>query len=336
MNLKGLYSKLYQPFRTLYERETTPLGKKRLTLLFFCLLPVMLIGIISNFLGLTEPSAEFFMYTHSAILVVSVVILVLYCYRKISIAVCFATFTLLAQSVVSIEMIYCALNHTLYYSMLIMANMVLLALNMMLAMAGSMKMNTLVLGIITISVYIVCSFLSNDIWMKSFIVIFIIAFTFASLIGVWISKSYITIETENEEIKKEEQDILHVLRLTKEGVQAFVALSSKKHSHDGTKQLLDRLDEKSKLNLLANVEEYMKTRDTDLSIIEEVFPEFTPSEREICRLILQDKKLNDVCMILNKSMSNISSQRANMRKKLGLKTTDNLQKALQQRMDESK
>ena len=54
---------------------------------------------------------------------------------------------------------------------------------------------------------------------------------------------------------------------------------------------------------------------------------------EICALILQDKKQNAICMLLNKSASNINSQRAHIRKKLGLRPQDDLKAALRRRMD---
>ncbi len=335
MNTKGLYIKLSRPFRELYHREHTTLGRQRLTLLLSCYLPVLLMGIIANYLGITQPNASFFNYTHTLFLIAAIVFFWLYYKKKINIGICLAAYTIIGQLLISVEMVYCSLRPTPYYIMLIMANVVLLTMNITASIVASMKKNTMMLGGITLGVYIACSFLADDATMKSFIIIFIIAFSFLSLVGVWMAKSVIKIETENEQMKKEELEILHILRLKRNEVKAFMSLASEKTSHDGTKVLLDRLDRKSRHNLLANVEEYMKTRDTDLDIIAGVFPEFTPSEREICRLILQGKKLNDICMILSKNESNINSQRANMRRKLGLKPSENLQKVLQQRLDDA-
>ncbi|MCQ1543716.1 LuxR family transcriptional regulator, partial [Bacteroides caccae] len=52
----------------------------------------------------------------------------------------------------------------------------------------------------------------------------------------------------------------------------------------------------------------------------------------ICRLILQDKTVSQICELLHRSSGNITSQRANIRAKLGLKKSDNLKEALQERM----
>ena len=67
--------------------------------------------------------------------------------------------------------------------------------------------------------------------------------------------------------------------------------------------------------------------------IEQTFPDLTPSERNIAQLILMGCKLGSICMILNKTESNVNTQRANIRRKLGLQPTDSLYEALKARMD---
>lgn len=332
MNLKESGIKSANPIGILYGRESTLIDRQRLTLLLYCYLPIMLIGVVANFLGVTEPSALFFKYTHSLFLLVAIASFWMYCKRRIGIGVCLSAFAIIGQIIISIEMIYCAYHVTPYYMMLIMANMVLLTMNTMASIAASMKKNTIILGVATIAIYIVCSFLSGDSVMKSFIVIFIIAFVFVSMIGVWMAKCINKMERDNEQLKKEEMELLHILQLKKDEVKVFVSLASEKHLNDGTRVLMERLDERTKRNLLSNVEDYILSRKTDLDIIAVSFPEFTPSERDICRLILQGKKLNDICLALNKNESNINSQRANMRRKLELKSSDNLFEALQKRL----
>lgn len=331
-----LYIKLTHPFRKSFRREKSVIGRQRLSLLLFCYIPIMVIGVLANFLDITEPSASFFGYTHSLCIVSAIVSFYLFYKRKINITVCLAAFTIIGQTIISVEMIYCAFQDTHYYNMLIMANMVLLSLNTLVSTAGYMKRNTALLGIASVVIYIACSLITGDGLLKGFIVVFILVFVFASIVGVWVSDSIGKLEHENKEYRKDETEVLHILRLKRNEVKTFISLASEKYSHNWTKVMLERLDTKSRNNLISNVEEYLKSRDTDLDIITKVFPKLTPSEREICRLILQGKKLGDICIILNKNESNINSQRANMRRKLGLKPADNLQKVLQQQLDKAK
>lgn len=65
-----------------------------------------------------------------------------------------------------------------------------------------------------------------------------------------------------------------------------------------------------------------------------VFPELSPSELSICRLIVQDKTVSQISEILHRSSGNITSQRSNIRSKLKLEKNDNLKEVLLERMRE--
>ena len=81
---------------------------------------------------------------------------------------------------------------------------------------------------------------------------------------------------------------------------------------------------------LTTIQKMQKTHQN----LERVFPELSSSEREICYLILQNKKLSEIGILLNKTESNITTQRGNIRKKLGMNPSDNLQKVLEKRIRE--
>ena len=63
-----------------------------------------------------------------------------------------------------------------------------------------------------------------------------------------------------------------------------------------------------------------------------IFPELSPSELSICRLIVQDKTVSQICEILHRSSGNITSQRSSIRSKLNLDKNDNLKEILLERM----
>ena len=68
------------------------------------------------------------------------------------------------------------------------------------------------------------------------------------------------------------------------------------------------------------------------SSLVETFTEFTPTEIEVARLILLDKKLKEICIIMGKSETNINSVRSHIRKKMGLGPNDILKEALESRV----
>lgn len=334
MSKHSIYQRLSLPIRRLLSKERTLIGRQRLALLLFCYVPVTFLGIIAIFIGVTGPTEKFFNYTHAGFAVAAVTALYLFFSRKTDVASCLTAITLIGQTTLTIEMIHLACEPTHYNLMVIVANTVLLALNTMISMAALLERNTMILGVATILTYIACTIVSGNEILKNFLVLFIISFSLVGAVGLLVAKSTRNLEKENTQLIKDEYEMLHMLRLKKDEVRAFVAIASKKQSHDITKALLERMDKKSRHNLITNVEEYLLTRATDLDIIEKAFPELTPSEREICRLVLQGKKLGEICLVLGKNESNINSQRANARRKLGLKPSDNLQKKLQERLDD--
>ena len=90
----------------------------------------------------------------------------------------------------------------------------------------------------------------------------------------------------------------------------------------------DRLDERTEANLIRAVEQRMAHRRMLHADISSVLPTLTPTEQEVCRLIIGGKTIQEIASILNKTPNNISSVRIHIRKKLGLATSDDLREAL--------
>lgn len=316
-----------------FVREDSQIGRRRLSLIF-CYIPATLLGILSNLLGFSGEQPPIFNYTHIGFIAVCATILALYIARKISVKACLIALTLAGQAMVSTEMLWLSANPNEYRMMLIMADTALLGMNAMASVAGYLKSNTIALGVISILTYSACTLISKDAYLGKFMIVFAISFTFIGIIGLLSAKATERLECENARLRREESDLLHILRIKKSEIQVYLALASKENSAQSTSDMLDLLDKKARHNLLVNVEDYLKSRDTDLKLIDKAFPELTPSEKEICQLILQGRKLGDICAALGKTETNVNSQRANMRRKLALRPSDNLLEALRQRLSE--
>ena len=123
-----------------------------------------------------------------------------------------------------------------------------------------------------------------------------------------------------------------MMDMTKEQVRAYVELARKKYDFNRVESLLNMLGEDLQRNVIANVSEYLSIRETGMLEMETLFPELSVSEREVCRLILQGKQQSDICSILDKKESNISSTRTHIRRKLGMQPSDNLRKVVWERI----
>lgn len=109
------------------------------------------------------------------------------------------------------------------------------------------------------------------------------------------------LQQENRNLKQDEAELLHILRMNKQQVKAYVEFSKKdKPTSEDTERLLELIGERSQRNIINTVSCYLTEKQTEIDQIAKAFPELTASEHEICRLILQGKKLGEICEILGK------------------------------------
>ncbi|MEG2319906.1 MAG: LuxR C-terminal-related transcriptional regulator, partial [Mucinivorans sp.] len=98
------------------------------------------------------------------------------------------------------------------------------------------------------------------------------------------------------------------------------------------REVLATVGYKVERNLRKKMIYFMEQEHIDYNKLTERLPELSPSEIEICQLILKGKKLKEICRELGKTDTNISSQRSHIRTKLGLLTDENLKTALENRL----
>lgn len=322
-------------WHSFFLRERSLLGHQRLlSLVYYTLLIVF--GLTTNLVGIAGPLSPFFAWLNTAYLMVTLLLFSGYVFRKLPLAMTISMMTLVTQLSTSVEMIYCAMSPNSYNLMLIVGNTVLLAVNTIFSLVAYLKYNSYILSALTMGVYAVCMVVTGDPALDNFFLIFLLAFAFISLLGHRLVRSAHMLEAENTTLRKDEAELFLFLRLNREQVKAYIELAKENRPHDDTERLLELMGEKSQRNIMTNVSAYLRRKEAEDCRMEHVFPELTPSERDICRLVLQDKKLGDICRILKKSETNINSTRAHIRKKLGLQPSDRLDKALKERMDAQK
>lgn len=165
---------------------------------------------------------------------------------------------------------------------------------------------------------------------------YMVMFLTVIILGNLLIRNLRHLNEENSELKHGEEEILNALKMEKEQILAYARLSKNQLGTLETKALLDMMDEDARNNIISNVMEAVAFMEMERNNLASIFPELSPSEIEICRLIIMGKSLNEVCDILHKSESNITCQRSNIRKKLGLQSSDNLKKVLQERFNKGK
>lgn len=109
----------------------------------------------------------------------------------------------------------------------------------------------------------------------------------------------------------------------------------KENEKDMALNLLNRLSDEQQQNILDRAVEQLKSSEESKKAWDLVCIDLTNSERQICQMVLEGKSLKEICIELNKSESNITSQRSHIRKKLNMDRKDDLRRELEKRFYEA-
>ena len=150
---------------------------------------------------------------------------------------------------------------------------------------------------------------------------------FLMILYVWIYnwEPVITKELRQpKQLREEEKKALHMLADLKD------------EEKDKTVNLLSRLSSEQQQNILDRAAEQLKTSELSKKAWDLVCADLTNSEKQICQMVLEGKMLKEICIELNKSESNFTSQRSHIRKKLNMDRKDDLKRELEKRFYEAR
>ncbi len=142
---------------------------------------------------------------------------------------------------------------------------------------------------------------------------------------------YVYIYNTNYVLKglRQPQKVTHVER---KALDMLAKLKEKDNDNAGN--LMERLDPELRQNIINNASEHLKREELNNLMWDELCADLTNSEIQICKLVLQDKSLKEICILLDKTESNITSQRSHIRKKLNMDRKDDLKRTLELRFAE--
>lgn len=295
---------------------------------------ILFLGIPLNLLGFTGPTDSIYFWMNTLNLVIGVIAFTLYYYKRIGMKFALSALLTVTQLEIAGEMLNCAVNPSAYHMMLIVGNLVLSNVIIMLAVVAYMRFLPSILTFICLGMYLACVIITDSPSLKNFYILFALVFVTVCILGEKLIHAVRKLEQENRNLKQDEVELLQILRMNKQQVKAYVEFSKKDQpTSEDTERLLELIGERSQRNIINTVSCYLTEKKTEIDQIAKVFPELTASEHEICRLILQGKKLREICEILGKTENNVTAHRGHIRKKLGLMPQENLKKALENRMN---
>lgn len=291
-------------------------------------LSVLVLGVPMHIVGLIG-RCDVALYTLSTLLWVSTgAVFVLYLMQRMSLRVAISTFGIVTQLVESARIVYVAMERPAGFEETIVFNQIIsLALIIYLVMAAVRHIPSIV-ALMSIATIVAAYLCTDKAISRQIVVIFIIVEIFTCVLGDMIRRGIRTLQRENDDYHTTQNRLLSTFRMTKTELLAYLQLGRGGKSDRDINDFFDHIGERTEANLIRAVEQRVALRKMKHADISATFPNFTPTEREVCRLIIGGKTIVEIAAILNKNTNNISSVRIHIRKKLGLATGKDLREAL--------
>lgn len=304
--------------------------QQRMCLITFLMLSlsVVILGVPMHFIGMIG-RCDTILYTISAMSwAATLVILVMYLTQRMRLTVAISSFGILTQLAESARIVYVAMERPDGFEETIVFNQVIsLALIIYMVMAAVRHMPT-ILAIMSIATITSAYLYTDGEINRQIVVIFVIVEIFTCILGEMIRRGIRSMQRENADYHSTLNRVLSTFHMTKTELLAYIQLGRGEQSEKDINDFFNHLDERTEANLIRAVEQRVAQRKMQHADISAVLPTLTPTEQEVCRLIIGGKTIIEIASILHKNANNVSSVRIHIRKKLGLATGKDLREAL--------
>lgn len=291
-------------------------------------LSVVVLGVPMHFIGMIG-RCDTILYTISAMSwAATLTILIMYLTQRMRLTVAISSFGILTQLAESARIVYVAMERPDGFEETIVFNQVIsLALIIYMVMAAVRHMPT-ILALMSIATITSAYLYTDGEINRQIVVIFVIVEIFTCILGEMIRRGIRSMQRENADYHSTLNRVLSTFHMTKTELLAYIQLGRGEQSDKDITNFFNRLDERTEANLIRAVEQRVAQRKMQHADISAVLPTLTPTEQEVCRLIIGGKTIIEIASILHKNANNVSSVRIHIRKKLGLATGKDLREAL--------
>ncbi|MEG1673256.1 MAG: hypothetical protein RR298_07035 [Alistipes sp.] len=308
--------------------------RQRLAIFLLSEIGMVIIGIAATILY-KDVRTTYFYINNSAFILLPILLFILYDKRVLSLSRALFWHLILYQAAASSKMIYAAATSTTpeLADGIIIIDMTLLLSCFLIAYLSQLRYINLFIVIASIATYIATIYLTHSQVLENLFPVFFIMFALYGIFASAMNRMVSNIFDENQELKTERTNLTTRLMQKKKSLEALLLLTNAQPLNQ--QQMADAMvlmGNQAEQNLRKKMRYFMEQEQINYNKLTECLPELTPSEIAICALILQGKKLTELCHELNKTETNISSQRSHIRSKLGLSVRDNLKTALETRM----
>lgn len=291
-------------------------------------LSVVILGVPMHFIGMIG-RCDTILYTISAMSwAATLTILIMYLTQRMRLTVAISSFGILTQLAESARIVYVAMERPDGFEETIVFNQIIsLALIIYMVMAAVRHMPT-ILALMSIATITSAYLYTDGEINRQIVVIFVIVEIFTCILGEMIRRGIRSMQRENADYHSTLNRVLSTFHMTKTELLAYIQLGRGGQSEKDINDFFDHLDERTEANLIRAVEQRVAQRKMQHADISAILPTLTPTEQEVCRLIIGGKTIIEIASILHKNANNVSTVRIHIRKKLGLAAGKDLREAL--------
>ncbi|MBP3258306.1 MAG: response regulator transcription factor [Bacteroidales bacterium] len=328
MKLFRLFKELLRKYYDYY--EPTVLGAQRLFMFD-------VVGVVSLFTTtlsiLTRTTHPITILVSMGVMAVTVTLLVLYHIHRIHLRGAATALMILLQLQTSLDQVTLALLAAPDSLPWIMVDTLMALMLIMISLVAFLRYSPVVVSILAIASFVTAIQFYPDpvlITMGPFFVMLLIAIILFDIVS---ARNTLRLQEENEELKEEVYEFFKVSGMSREQMKAYISLVKESgNSTESTRQLLNYIDSSAQKKILSSVKAVMDENASRMELLERAFPTLSRSQLSIVQLVLQGKKLSEICFLLGKNESNVSSQRSRIRTELHLGPEDDLAEALTQHL----
>ncbi|MDY6269853.1 MAG: helix-turn-helix transcriptional regulator [Prevotella sp.] len=298
-------------------------------------LSIFIIGSLMALLGL--PLQPLIGILHADLIIMSAVMwcfvllwMVLFLLGKLPLNTSFSASVLCSQTITSLRIIVLAATAYKGCDMSIIINEIISFSVLLLSSMAMIRQSTINVWIISV-VGMVAAYVINPAVVRVQTMVLII-FLETFLLGYALIVHQVVKSTKAKFYKYKDQQtsiMLDMFNMSHVEMTALMQLSRDKSQYSQmNKDIVEKLTEQTQRNII-KLGQYLSADKRDKRIdIGHIFPDLSLTEQEVCRLVLKGYTLKEIATAMNKSTSNISTVRGNIRKKLGLEKEDDLKSFL--------
>lgn len=240
--------------------------------------------------------------------------------RRLTVPQAMTIVALVSQGCVALRYFYLATTRIdPNYVLFIMGQQMTTVLAIFFLIMAFVRYTPFVVAITSLTIYAITASYLHDSSLWRVFCFFVFIDLLVCVLGEVLRRNVTRVTDENKSLHSWELALMHAVRLDRREIEGYLRMSANSNpTADDVDRLFSMFTAQSQRNIINAVRIYMKSHLSENSNLSLLTDGLTKTEREVCNLVLKDKKRSEISQLLGKSDKNIDVVRSHIRSKLGV------------------